>query len=439
MKLSRLTVAIIVAIVGAAAFSTSVLSKKVERQQVDATMSLQQAVSVMAKELSREIPWNDKVAVVDFQMLDGTRKPLCSYWSEGLTGEIHKQGRLKVMERRMIRKLLEEQELQASDMTRPEIITKTGKLLGVKWIITGTITRIGDEVEINARAMKVKRGKVGAQSKVRIFENEVANLLEEEKEEPEEQPEQAKPQQTQQPVQVALSAAPQIPVPSPGSGELKVTASFLAAASGTGTRDLIVGPDQSRERLTSIQPGTVLHSGDKIKVVFSSSRDCYVYIFQFGSTGVASVLFPNQQIAMSNYVTGGVTHAIPPGTQWYFLDQNTGKEEICLVASTKPINNIEQMMTRLIDAPQQKQEQYSQMLAGELDSFFATRGAGEAQPPIDSTGTAASTFGERNIGGVTEGPSIPLNLSGQQQAQAQSFTIEAKKGVVARHIQFEHR
>ena len=300
-------------------------------------MSLQQAVPVMGQELSKGLLRGDRVAVVDFQELTGKDIPLCSYWAEALSGELTRLGRLNVVERRMLMQILAEQNIQASDLTKPEFITKAGKILNVKWIITGSITRLGEQVEINARAMNVKKGKVGAASKVRVFTAEVANLM---------GPEENK-QPTAAPVVIVMPTQPAMPAaPFAANSSLDVTVSFVAAI-GNRTRDLLVEPASVQSQIVNIQPGTVLHSGDQIKVLFTANRDCYVYIFQFGSTGLASTIFPDPNIAVSNPVRGGGKLYIPPDNQWYYLDNNPGRESLYLVASLQPITDLDRVIYQL--------------------------------------------------------------------------------------------
>ncbi len=377
------------------------------------SLSLNDALSKMGDELSSAVPESGKlrVAVIDFPDLTGRSLPICSYWSEALTGELTGKERLEVVERRMLDKIMKEQNLQMSDLTTSNQL-EVGRILEVDWIVTGTITDLGAEIEVNGRVLSVNTGKVVSASKVRVGRLEVSSLLIE-----------VAPKATEKPAPATVPLSPSGRPAVPSGDSLSLTASFV------GSIRTPLG-----NQIVSIQPGTILRSGDFIKVLFTADRACYVYILQYGSTGNASVIFPNKAIALSNLVKGGVEYSIPPGSQWYFLDENTGTESLYLAASLEPITDLDQLIAQLGSRPSE-QVALSKSINNVLDDVF-TRGPGAAAPPIDMTGTAG--YSERNIGGITQGPPRPCLMNDGSQARAQSFVIQGK-GIVGRHIVFEHR
>ena len=215
--------------------------------------------------------------------------------------------------------------------------------------------------------------------------------------------------------------------------ELVVNVSFVAAAGEKGPFPGKKVGDPATN-IMKIEPGTILRSGDKIKIYFSSNTDCYVYIFQYGSTGLASTIFPNQQIAMSNKIKGTDKYSIPPGEQWFFLDKNSGKESLYLIASIEPVKDLDAIAEQLKSSPQLRAK-LSKTLEAEINEIYASRDLGDALAPIDSTGTAACT--ERNIGGVTSGPEMTVNTSTTTRATIKPTVLKGE-GVVARHVEFIH-
>lgn len=91
---------------------------------------------------------------------------------EMLTMAFLKTGHFDLVERRHIKKVLEEQKFQYSGMVDPATAVKLGKILGVQAIVTGAITEIGFSVasfivniptcrvSINVRVIDVETGKV---------------------------------------------------------------------------------------------------------------------------------------------------------------------------------------------------------------------------------------------------------------------------------------
>jgi|GEM_PF-3799214 len=68
---------------------------------------------------------------------------------------------LRLVERRLIQKILEEQHLSESGVLDPDTTKKLGKVLGVEALVTGTLIELeGEETEINARALLANTGEI---------------------------------------------------------------------------------------------------------------------------------------------------------------------------------------------------------------------------------------------------------------------------------------
>jgi len=88
----------------------------------------------------------------------------------------------------------------------------------------------------------------------------------------------------------------------------------------------------------SITNGSVLHSGDYYKIIFTPVEDCYVYIFQVDSANQLYRLFPMKGfsgVVVNNFnpVQAGKTYFIPAKYKSFELDDVTGTETIYFVAS----------------------------------------------------------------------------------------------------------
>ena len=101
--------------------------------------------------------------------------------------------------------------------------------------------------------------------------------------------------------------------------------------------------------LQPLREGTILHSGDTYKIVFTPKQDAYVYIFQVDGHNQLSRLFPNQRYGETplsqpnHYVSAGRTYHIPSEQKSFQLDKNTGEEKIYFVATTEQDHELEKL------------------------------------------------------------------------------------------------
>ncbi len=362
------------------------------------------ALSSMAEDLAGSASQTVKprVAVAAFRVSSGKELLICSAWAESLSHELAKTGKVKVISPGVLNRVLAELGLNPADMADPPAVKKAGKATKADWIVTGDISVKAEQVEITARARSTEDGAVVASSKAGVSKKEVAGLLKPAAQEGEK--ERAFPESRE---------------------ELEVRLSFVAGTDSGGAKQMI-----------SIQPGTVLHSGDLIKVLFKADRECYVYILQYGSSGEAGILFPVPEIALTNPAKKGKDYAIPPGNDWYYLDDVTGRESLYFIASVEPIKEMDKLLARLEKAGKGKDDdKLKHELTKEFDDIFRQRGVADSDKPIDITGTAG--FRERNIGGVTEGPQLKVpSADGTERVRS---TKIVGKGIVGRNIVFEHK
>ncbi|MFH1709384.1 MAG: DUF4384 domain-containing protein [Planctomycetota bacterium] len=100
-----------------------------------------------------------------------------------------------------------------------------------------------------------------------------------------------------------------------------------------------------------VNDGSVLASGDLFKVNFAADRDAYVYLFFYDSQGEASILFPVSEIFYASKVKAGTTITLPAvEDEWFWLDENTGRETLYFIASVEPLADIEKLLGRMKDA-----------------------------------------------------------------------------------------
>lgn len=110
-----------------------------------------------------------KIAVLDFEMI-GDKMETASMGaiiSEWFITNIVKSGRFDVVERAMLQKILAEQKLGTSGMLDEQSAATLGKVLGVKAIISGSLLKLQDAIDINARVISVESGSIIAAENIR--------------------------------------------------------------------------------------------------------------------------------------------------------------------------------------------------------------------------------------------------------------------------------
>lgn len=110
-----------------------------------------------------------KIAVLDFQMQgeQTSAKDMGKIVAEWLITGLVETGRFDVIERRLLEKLLEEQKLGVTGAIDPNSAAQLGKILGVRIIVSGTVTSLEGYTEINARLINVDSASIIAAEKVR--------------------------------------------------------------------------------------------------------------------------------------------------------------------------------------------------------------------------------------------------------------------------------
>lgn len=103
-----------------------------------------------------------KIAVLDFELHGNqfTTAEMGSIVSEWFVTSLVKDGRFDVVERAMLAKIVEEQKLGMTGVVDAESASKIGKILGVKVIISGSLLKLRDTININSRIISVESGSI---------------------------------------------------------------------------------------------------------------------------------------------------------------------------------------------------------------------------------------------------------------------------------------
>lgn len=121
-----------------------------------------------------------KLAIIEFSDLNDNVNDLGRYLPEKLITELFKLNSegFSIIERRQLSKVLKEQKLSTTGLIDSKTMQKVGKILGVDALVTGSITDLGNIIEVNARIISVETGDIIGTASSRIPKvGTVATLL----------------------------------------------------------------------------------------------------------------------------------------------------------------------------------------------------------------------------------------------------------------------
>ncbi|HRD65268.1 MAG TPA: serine/threonine-protein kinase [Candidatus Competibacter sp.] len=101
--------------------------------------------------------------------------------------------------------------------------------------------------------------------------------------------------------------------------------------------------------------GSVLHSGDRYQIRFTPEQNGYVYVFQIDSSGAVYRLFPPEsagtaQAGNANPVRAGTAYFVPAEDEAFQLDDQTGQEQIHVLALKNQNAELENQYAALVEA-----------------------------------------------------------------------------------------
>ena len=129
-----------------------------------AQQRLDDAITEIATQITEQIRDSDMktVAVLDFAMLDGSVNALGQHLAESLITELLTVApeRYEIIERRRLSVILREQKLSVQEIFEEDSLAEVGKLLGVKEVVTGTVSELDTQITVNARLINVETARV---------------------------------------------------------------------------------------------------------------------------------------------------------------------------------------------------------------------------------------------------------------------------------------
>lgn len=141
---------------------------------------LQQAIASLAGDIQKGVSGKrvQKAAVMPLTTLHGIETTLGLYIADKLTNALSVgTQRIDMVERARISVALGEMKLGASGLLSEETIQRTGMALGADAVIVGTITELGDEIDVSVRIFSVATLRILGQASHLLEKDEVINSL----------------------------------------------------------------------------------------------------------------------------------------------------------------------------------------------------------------------------------------------------------------------
>ncbi len=136
-----------------------------------ARQNLDEGIKALTEQINKYMVEKNKtiIAIIPFSDIQKQRvNAFGSFIAEELTTNLFMTGKFKIVERTLLRQLLDELKLGQTGVIETKSAKELGKIAGVEAIIAGTITDLGSAIAINCRLIETESGEVFAAAKARI-------------------------------------------------------------------------------------------------------------------------------------------------------------------------------------------------------------------------------------------------------------------------------
>jgi len=132
----------------------------------------------------------------------------------------------------------------------------------------------------------------------------------------------------------------------------------------------------------------VIKEGDNISFYVEPGENTYVYIYMLDSSGNIDLIFPTSldKNVIKSELTAGKKNYIPGKYEWFSVDDKKGTETYYLLASSQPLDKLEDLTKDYINA-EGDQETTKQMILNEIKGQKKTYAFGNpVEEPISFGG-----------------------------------------------------
>lgn len=120
------------------------------------------------------------VAILDFQVLSGNKAD--AFLSESAASDLQKalleSGKFQPVERQKIEKAIEELAFSQSNLADESKSIELGKFLGARFLVMGSIIKVGSDTKINCRMIETETTKIIMAESVRGKSENLLDLIE---------------------------------------------------------------------------------------------------------------------------------------------------------------------------------------------------------------------------------------------------------------------
>jgi TolB-like protein len=146
---------------------------------IASAQDLRSGVEQLAEQIIRDAPKEKevRVAVIDFPDLLNVVSDLGRYIANRLTTRLAQSEKFFVVERQRLGQLLSELKFSMSDLVDPEKAKQLGQIVGVEAIIAGTVSDLGNQVDLDARVIEIDTSRMLVSVATTISKDQVVTQL----------------------------------------------------------------------------------------------------------------------------------------------------------------------------------------------------------------------------------------------------------------------
>lgn len=143
-------------------FGEFTVQKPVWTAKAGTEKPLERGMEALTRQISAGLPHDQPLltAVLDFHDLAGNVTAFGRLVSEELVTKLSQTRMVRVVERSLLEKAMDELQLNQSERFDPHQAKQLGKQVGAEAIVTGTVADLGAMVKINARLIDVEKGNI---------------------------------------------------------------------------------------------------------------------------------------------------------------------------------------------------------------------------------------------------------------------------------------
>jgi len=148
---------------------------------VSSAADLKEGVEQLAAAIAKSVPEGKqlRVAVTDFPDLQGVTSDLGRYIAERLTTRLAQTPKFRVIERRRLGQVLAELRFGMSDLVDPAKAKQLGRLAGVEALVVGSLSDLGNTVEVDARIIEIETSNMLVAATTSISKDDTVKTMQE--------------------------------------------------------------------------------------------------------------------------------------------------------------------------------------------------------------------------------------------------------------------